>query len=392
MRFSPMRPKVRGLVAAALLLAGCGSVFGLDDYEVTDETRCDDELVDLSSNFDHCGDCDTACGSRQLCSDGTCVCEPGFDTCGGSCVDRDTDERHCGACGHACPEDATCKAGACVCDDANLQLCGDACESDCGCMPPGGNGECSPIGCGCESSEGCYYTSTTGWACLAAGSAEEGDACASNEACQAGFLCLEERCRAYCGQGQPCDGDCSPVYVNGEPVADYNFCHALCNPIPTSTLSDDRACPSGERCTLLFAGSSVCTPVNSSAGTRGSRCEDSRDCLTGNYCNATGHCAAFCWTEDDTCTLFGVGLGCRTYVDPVLIDDHEVGECLPTQAAAGCKEACVTDADCSITGTVCVNTTSGDICLNEECMDCFDTDLSCTSNNETCEFIECVAP
>jgi hypothetical protein len=74
-----------------------------------------------------------------------------------------------------------------------------------------------------------------------------------------------------------------------------------------------------------------------------------------------------------------------------LIDDEEIGECLPAQAAAGCKEACSTDADCAVTGTRCVATTSGDICLNERCTECFDADLSCTSDNDTCEFIECVA-
>lgn len=502
----------RGLVAAALLLAGCGSVFGLDDYTVTEEERCGEELVDLSSSTDHCGSCNSPCGSLEWCIGGECVCAPGADACSGSCVNLDTDEDHCGGCGDACPDGATCKAGACACDDGDLELCssacvdltrdeahcggcGDACptgatctggecacpsgqdvcggacadletdpdhcgacgndcnvarasstcrsgacaagtcddgyedcngdlatgergngcevntstnalhcggcnvacaedeqcnEGSCSCMAPGGTGECSPSGCGCESSEGCYYTTATSWTCFPAGSVGEGEPCESNDDCEAGHSCVSDTCRAYCGQGQACDGDCSPVYVDGELVADWNYCHAVCNPIPTSTLSSDPACASGQRCTLLFAGSSVCGPVNSSAGTRGSRCEGNVDCQTGTYCNATGHCAAICWVDDDTCPLFGVGLGCRTYVDPISIDDAEVGECLPTQAAAGCKEPCVTDADCSITGTRCIGTTSGDICLNEQCTECFDTDLLCSSDNDTCEFLECV--
>ncbi len=549
----PLRPRAWRLVAAALLLAGCGSVFGLDDYEVTDQERCGDELVDLASNPDHCGSCDSPCGSHEECFIGICVCEADAAACGGGCVDLETDERHCGRCDASCPDDATCKSGSCACDDKALDLCSDACvdltadpdhcgdcgtacatgascdggtcvcddadldicsgrcvdvatdEANCGrcggacpagatctagdCKCPSGevvcgdecadldddpdhcgtcandcsvphasstcqagtcaagkcdagyadcngdlsagergNGcevntgtsvmncggcgivcdadeqctggkcgctlpvgtECSPTGCGCAASEGCFYSSTaSGWICLAAGSVGEGGACDANEDCTPNHACVSDTCRAYCGQGQTCAGDCSPVYVDGEIVPDWSYCHATCNPIPTSTLSSDPACPSGQRCTLLFSGSSVCGPVNSTAGTRGSRCADNLDCQTGNYCNATGHCTALCWADSDTCPLYGPGIGCRTYLDPVLIDDNEVGECLPTQAAAGCKETCVTDADCRITGTRCMDTTSGKICLNEQCNDCFNQDLSCSSDNDSCEFLEC---
>lgn len=551
----PVRPKASWLVALALVLAGCGSVFGLDDYEITNDERCGDELVNLSSDPDHCGSCDTACRSHEECIGGLCLCETGAEACSGSCVDLDTDEKHCGHCDTECPDDATCKTGACRCDDTDLELCSGACvdltrdadhcgdcgtacasgascdngtcvcddadldicsgrcvdvatdeancgrcgnacptgatctggdcecpsgeevcgdvcadlsddpdhcgtcandcnvahasstcrngacvgskcdagygdcngdlstgergngcevntntsalncggcnvacdadeqctAGDCSCMVPGGSGECSPSGCGCGTTEGCYYSSdSTSWICVTAGSVGEGGACDDNADCAADLSCVSDICRSYCGQGQPCTGDCSPVYVDDVAVSDWNYCHEVCNPIPTSTLYSAPACGSGQRCTLLFAGSSVCGAVNSNAGTRGSRCASNEDCQTGGYCNATGHCAAFCWVESDTCTLFGAGLGCRTYVDPILIDDNEVGECLPTQAAAGCKESCVTDADCSITGTRCVDTTSGNICLNEQCMDCFNQDMSCTSDNDTCEFLQCV--
>jgi hypothetical protein len=387
----PVRPRARIPFATALLLVGCGSVFGLDDYEVTDDERCGDELVDLSSNPDHCGSCDTVCGSDESCVSGSCACDDAdLDVCSGRCVDVTVDEAHCGRCGNACPPGATCTDGDCACPSGE-ELCGAECVElgDCSCMAPDGNGECSPSGCGCGASEGCYYGSSTGWTCITAGRVGDGGACASSDDCAANLSCVSNVCRSYCGQGQPCAGDCSPVFVNDEPVNEWNYCHPVCNPIPTSSLSSDPPCGTGQRCTLLFAGSSICSPVNANAGTHGSRCETNEDCESGTFCNAAGHCTASCWVDNDTCSLFAPGLGCRTYVDPILVDGNEVGACLPTQAAAGCKAPCDTDADCTITGTRCVETTSGAICLNEQCTDCFNDDLSCNSDNDTCAFLEC---
>jgi hypothetical protein len=179
------------------------------------------------------------------------------------------------------------------------------------------------------------------------------------------------------------------VYVDGEAVPDWNYCHETCNPVPSSTLSSAPVCPSGQRCSVIFSGSTVCSAVNSGAGGMASRCTDNDECQSGLYCNSSGHCTASCWVDDDTCSTFVSGYGCRTYVTPVVIDGNEIGACLPSQASSGCKEECDSDADCTVIGTRCISTTNGDICLNEQCEECFDLALSCVSDNSTCLFEEC---
>src|SRR5688572_18720624 len=50
------------------------------------QVECGGECVDLSSSADHCGACDSACGSGEACFDGLC-CAEGSQVCDGSCVD-----------------------------------------------------------------------------------------------------------------------------------------------------------------------------------------------------------------------------------------------------------------------------------------------------------------
>jgi len=531
-------------------------MYGLDEYEITDDERCGDDLVDLSSNREHCGDCDNACGSREMCLNGTCVCEQGTDACDGACVDLDSNADHCGNCDTACPSDASCEGGSCRCDDSDLDICsgecvdlntdsdhcggcGDACpsgascddgscecdnsahqvcadrcvdvatdEEHCGgcgdacptgatctasnCVCPTGRtvcsgacvdlatdedhcgscandcdvsnatsvcqlgacggddcndgyadcngdlaagesgdgcevnidsdethcgacnlacdpgdtcnagscscevetvdgGECSPSGCGCGPAEGCYYdTGDLQWACNVAGPFPEGSDCEANADCSAGLSCVDSMCRPYCGQGQTCTGGCSPVYLDGEPVDDWNFCHTVCNPVPTSSLSPHPSCPPGQKCSILSSGSSNCYPLTT-AGGMGARCASTEECQSGFYCNAALHCQASCWMDDDTCSQIAFGHSCRAYLEPIVIEGNEVGVCLPVNAAAGCKEPCTTDADCMVIGTVCTDTTSGRICLNEQCQDCFDQSLVCNSDPDSCVFMECTA-
>lgn len=81
---------------------------------------CSDRCVDLDTEDDHCGSCDTACLSGQSCDVGSCLCSSGFADCNidGDCeTDLDTSLASCGACGNACLSDeGSCVAGACQCD------------------------------------------------------------------------------------------------------------------------------------------------------------------------------------------------------------------------------------------------------------------------------------
>ena len=38
-----------------------------------EQTCCDAQCVDLSTDTDHCGSCDQTCGYEELCADGNCV-------------------------------------------------------------------------------------------------------------------------------------------------------------------------------------------------------------------------------------------------------------------------------------------------------------------------------
>jgi hypothetical protein len=70
-------------------------------------------------SVDHCGACDVACKTTDVCSPsdaGTfqCApfCPPELSDCGGTCVDESTDPDNCGACGKICPS-GFCAAGKC---------------------------------------------------------------------------------------------------------------------------------------------------------------------------------------------------------------------------------------------------------------------------------------
>lgn len=80
-------------------------------------TACNGACVDLQTDPQHCGACNTACATGDTCSGGTCQastgCPSGTTLCNGVCVNLATDVNHCGACNTACPPNATCNAGVC---------------------------------------------------------------------------------------------------------------------------------------------------------------------------------------------------------------------------------------------------------------------------------------
>lgn len=86
---------------------GCACLSGFTD--------CGAGCVDTRSDFAHCGSCNTACVSPQVCSVGQCSssCGAGLTLCGQSCVDLQASPAHCGQCGTTCP-DGVCTAGACA--------------------------------------------------------------------------------------------------------------------------------------------------------------------------------------------------------------------------------------------------------------------------------------
>jgi hypothetical protein len=133
--------------------------------------------VDLQTDLDHCGACDTLCTSQLVavdCRNGECVradCPPELEYCGpvALCRDVQNDPAHCGACDNACPS-GVCNAGSCApvtgsacaegqaecdgvcvdtcCNNDHCGACGNACtdgktcfEGICDCP----RGECGPV-------------------------------------------------------------------------------------------------------------------------------------------------------------------------------------------------------------------------------------------------------
>jgi hypothetical protein len=87
---------------------------------------CDGACVDRYNDPDHCGACGNACGERQICVGGACICPEGWTDCAGVCANLAAEPTHCGACGNACPAGLVCTSGTCVCDAGGI-MCGAVC-------------------------------------------------------------------------------------------------------------------------------------------------------------------------------------------------------------------------------------------------------------------------
>ncbi len=99
--------------------------------------ECSGECVDMTSNAENCGSCGTACAAGQFCSASNCAseCSVGLTPCGQSCVDLQTSILDCGMCGSSCSSGQTCTNGQCVGGSADAGSGGN--DSGCGCSIPG---------------------------------------------------------------------------------------------------------------------------------------------------------------------------------------------------------------------------------------------------------------
>lgn len=93
-----------------------------------DLTECDGSCVDITTDPNHCGGCDRPVAANATCSEGTEVCNSGYEDCGdGVCRDLDSDDAHCGACNAPVPEGTRCQNGKPACEDADLAVCDGTC-------------------------------------------------------------------------------------------------------------------------------------------------------------------------------------------------------------------------------------------------------------------------
>jgi phospholipase C len=136
------------LWVAVWLGAGCGP----SPVCTGGKVACGDTCVDLELDPGHCGTCDHACGTGDVCSVATCgpTCLAGTTECSGLCVDTTSDRDHCGTCGHACASGEVCAAGACSSSCGALARCDDHCAD-----LQTSNTDCGTCGQGCPQGQFC---------------------------------------------------------------------------------------------------------------------------------------------------------------------------------------------------------------------------------------------
>jgi hypothetical protein len=123
--------------------------------------ECNDDCI---PEDDCCTDDD--CPASAPCQEGVCVCPRAGDVaCGDDCVNLAGNTLHCGACDAACASGQVCVHGACTCvgiDDCPFAgcVCGARKQGGAACFGPGGAGTCTtdddcPVGSFCSVSGFC---------------------------------------------------------------------------------------------------------------------------------------------------------------------------------------------------------------------------------------------
>ncbi len=287
------------------------------------EQVCAGGCVDTQNSNLHCGMCERACASTELCRAGSCVpavtCMMGQTACGGGCVDTQTDATHCGMCGNACAMGQRCAAGRCVAE----RMC------------PMGEVDCAPT----APSMMCVNTQTSVTHCGGCG-----NACAAGESCVLG-ICQPPACPA---------GQSRCMTMGAASCVNLQTDNTNCGTCGT-------ACPSGEACMAgvcrptcvapralcTIAGTRVCINVqtdSSNCGTCGNVCTGGQTCQAGRCACATGRTA--CGTP-------------ATCVDTAT-DEANCGRCgTRCPAAQSCVAgACTCPRGQTLCGGICVSTST----------------------------------
>ncbi|MBN1770649.1 MAG: hypothetical protein JXB32_05265, partial [Deltaproteobacteria bacterium] len=150
-----------GVLSILLLSAGCGTGVDYTTECHVPQVECGGACVDLQTDRAHCGACDEACETGEVCVDGACAtsCPAGQDVCDDRCVELQTDRAHCGACDEACETGEVCVDGACAtsCPGAQIECGGSCIDPDTDRAYCGASGDCTgtEAGAACADGEVC---------------------------------------------------------------------------------------------------------------------------------------------------------------------------------------------------------------------------------------------
>jgi Stigma-specific protein, Stig1 len=397
-------------VCACLPDAGtevCGDDVDNDcDGEVDDCLTCDGVQVP-PNDPEHCGSCQNACRSDQVCDDGACKCSNvSLENCADGCVDTDTDPYNCGGCGHACLPQQQCSDGECSCanptkpdtcpdlgcvnlstDDGNCGACGNACPDHlrcssgaCGCPSPDEPDDCPGAGC-IDLQSNDLHCGACDQACPPGQSCVDGNCgCpdpAYPDACNgAGCVNLNVdpdncgTCGQICTGGKACAmGQCvCPAFLPTD-------CNGVCTNVSTDASncgSCANACPVGQICHNADCGCSApgytacgaqCVDTSSNpvhCGSCDSPCTAGEQCLSGNCsCVSTLYCGGVCVPVDD---------------------DENCG---------ACSNACPTGQSCFAGACTCV--ASGLTVCSGTCVDVQNDASNCGACGKSCKSGEACA-
>ena len=249
-------------------------------------TDCAGACVNLQADHANCGKCGAACGPGQLCGAGKCTlsCQAGLTDCGGTCVDLQADNANCGKCGDACKAGFVCSAskcalscqagltdcaGTCVdlqADNANCGKCGDACKAGFVCSA----GKCA-LSCQAgltDCAGSCANLQTDNTNCGKCG-----------DACKAGFVCSAGKCALSCQAGlTDCAGACTNLLADN---ANCGKCGAAC-PLGASCSAGKCSAP----CTTGYLYCNTkCVDANNdvnNCGKCGTKCGTNQPCIKGS--------------------------------------------------------------------------------------------------------------
>lgn len=339
----------------------------IDSDDTVCESGSSEICVDTDSDDDHCGGCGNDCESRETCEAGECVCDDGYEDCGGSCVNTDSHVDHCGSCNNSCSSGEVCSGG--------------SCDADCGAGETNCDGSCVDTDSDDENCGGC------------------GDSCSSNEVCDGG-TCEECVTEQDCGNDESC--------VDNECVCDEVSCGTQCGTVTNacgnstncgSCSGECFGCSAANSCTINQCGSDEeCIDDECQCA---EECCANSDCASGEECNSgTCECAEECCSDsdcpsDEECENNECveEAECSTDSECTGCEECSGGSCVDDDSQCGSDEEC--DAgSCECAEECCDSTDCGpdELCEDNECVEADEctTDDDCDGDNDICDDGECV--